>query len=77
MQTGNIHEIVGRLSQDGPLLEDNAILLMRCVPDRIHTILPGMLIAEVLMRHFHSNSVIYADSGVREGYIYKEILAGK
>ena len=49
-------------------------MLMKTVPDRIHTVIPGLIIAEVLAERFHSKEITYSDSGVREGYIYSEIL---
>ena len=40
----------------------------------MHTLLPGLVIADVLAGHFESDTIIYSDSGVREGYIYKKII---
>jgi exopolyphosphatase/guanosine-5'-triphosphate,3'-diphosphate pyrophosphatase len=42
----------------------------------MHTILPGLIIADALARRFHTQNIIYSDSGVREGFIYTEILKG-
>jgi exopolyphosphatase/guanosine-5'-triphosphate,3'-diphosphate pyrophosphatase len=53
------------------------IMLMRTVPDRINTIIPGLIIADVLARQFQSKIVTYSDSGVREGYIYDQIIGKK
>ena len=58
---------------DHPLTEEKSILLMKAVPDRMHTILSGLTIALVLSGHFHAGRIAYSDTGVREGYIYSEI----
>ena len=47
---------------------------MRAVPDRMRTILPGLVIAALLAERFALPSIAYSDSGVREGYIYDRIL---
>ena len=47
---------------------------MRTVPDRMHTLLPGLVIAGLLTERFALSSIAYSDSGVREGYIYDRIL---
>lgn len=67
-------EVLGRFSRDRELSEEEAILLMRTVPDRMHTILPGLVIADILARRFAAPAITYSDSGVREGYIYDRIL---
>lgn len=52
---------------------EDTVLLMKNVPDRINTIVPGMIIANVLVQHFGCKNVIYSDSGVREGFIYAHL----
>ena len=48
--------------------------VLRSAPDRLHTIVPGMLIAHTLGDTFAAEDILYSDSGVREGYIWKEII---
>ena len=48
--------------------------LMLASPDRIHTLLPGLILADVLTSALNCREVVYSDSGVREGYLYSEIL---
>ena len=57
-----------------PLDEERAVLLLRAAPDRLHNIVPGMIIARVLAETFAAEDIFYSDSGVREGYIRKEII---
>ena len=54
--------------------EHDTAVLLRSAPDRLHTIVPGMLIAHTLGDTFAAEDILYSDSGVREGYIWKEII---
>lgn len=57
-----------------PPKEEDAVRLMLATPDRIHTLLPGLILADVLTEALNCREVVYSDSGVREGYLYSEIL---
>ncbi len=67
-------EMIAHFSKLEKIDRDNAILLMKQVPDRINTIVPGMVIAKVLTDHFQCQKITYSDSGVREGFIYTHLL---
>lgn len=54
--------------------EDDLAKFFRAAADRLHTLLPGLAIVEVITGHFEAETLIYSDSGVREGFIYGEIL---
>lgn len=56
------------------LSEADTAVLLRSAPDRLHTIIPGMVIAHTLAEIFAAEDILYSDSGVREGYIWKEII---
>ncbi len=45
--------------------------LLRNKPDRIHTLIPGLLILMGIMQHCHCSYVIVARYGIREGYLMK------
>ena len=49
-------------------------LLLNTVPERVETIVTGMIILNTLIDYFQSEIVILSNSGVREGYIEKYIL---
>ena len=66
--------LIRRFTSDRDLAQDDVVLLMRAVPDRLPTILPGLTIAHVVCQHFGARTITYSDSGVREGYIYSEII---
>lgn len=72
MGVDRMREIIRRFQRD--LGTEDIALLMKTVPERMHTLLPGLVIAEVLATHFGSDTILYSDSGMREGYIYDRIL---
>ena len=69
-----IKEMIVRFGSHGRLNQGDSIVLMKSVPERINTIVSGMIIADVIIRRFEGGNIIYSDSGVREGYIYSEIM---
>ena len=74
MEQQRFGEIIAHYVSDAPLAEEDAVRLMLAAPDRIHTLLPGLILADVLTQKLGCREVIYSDSGVREGYLYSEIL---
>lgn len=56
------------------LSENDTALLLRAAPDRFHTLVSGIIIAHILADTFGAEDILYSDSGVREGYIWKEII---
>ena len=51
-----------------------AHLAVKAAPDRLHTLVPGCLIAITLMRELGASSLEICKYGVREGYLIKRIL---
>ena len=74
MDVKRIGDILRRFERENELIEPDKILLMRTVPERMHTFMPGLIIADVLAKRFGSQQIIFSDSGVREGYIYDKII---
>ena len=74
MDVKRINDILQRFQRDHELIVPDKVLLMRTVPERMHTFMPGLVIADVLAKRFGSYQIIYSDSGVREGYIYSKIF---
>jgi exopolyphosphatase/guanosine-5'-triphosphate,3'-diphosphate pyrophosphatase len=74
MDVENLEKMIQEFQSDTPLTEGKSIMLMKAVPDRMHTIIPGLIIADTLARQLGSSSVSYSDTGVREGFICAEIL---
>lgn len=49
-------------------------LVLNACPDRIHTILPGALLMDTVCRCLCKKELYVSLSGVREGYLYHELL---
>ena len=77
MEARRLKTIIATFQQDHGLTQDMSVMLMRTVADRINIIIPGLIIADVLARRFQSKIITYSDSGVREGYIYDQIIGNK
>lgn len=77
MEARRLKTIIATFQQDHGLTQDMSVMLMRTVADRINTIIPGLIIADVLARRLQSKIITYSDSGVREGYIYDQIIGNK
>lgn len=50
---------------------------IQIIPDRLHTILPGLKILETLIKHFGRPLVVISDYGVREGYLMQKLMLVK
>lgn len=57
--------------------QDSLIQILRNVPDRIHTIIPGMIIIDTISDYFNTQNIILSKYGIREGYLYERILKGE
>lgn len=44
--------------------------ILKICPDRIHTIVPGMVILKTIFKYYKSQTVTVSPYGVREGYLY-------
>ena len=66
--------MIERFGTGRKLSERDTAVLLRSAPDRLHNIIPGMVIAHTLAATFAAEDILYSDSGVREGYIWKEII---
>lgn len=49
-------------------------LVLRTCPDRIHTIVPGLLVLQAVVAIFGARRVYVSDYGVREGYLHERVL---
>ncbi len=48
--------------------------LLKIVPDRIHTIIPGIIIINAISEYFNCNAMIVSKHGVREGFLYHNLF---
>lgn len=59
------------------LEENNATtlnLILKVCPERIHTIIPGLLILKSIAKLYNSEKIIVSRYGVREGYLYERVV---
>ncbi len=52
-------------------------LILKLEPERIHTIVPGVMILVHLFELFGAKEMVVSQSGVREGYLCQKVLAQK
>ncbi|EGK61635.1 hypothetical protein HMPREF9081_0419 [Centipeda periodontii DSM 2778] len=74
LRTVHLPVMIDLFGSGRKLSERDTAVLLRSAPDRLHNIVPGMIIASVLAETFDAEDILYSDSGVREGYIWKEII---
>ncbi len=74
MEAAELSKMIGDFCCGEDITQDKAVFLMRTVPERLHTIVPGMIVADEIAKRFGVEKIHYSDSGVREGYIYDKIL---
>jgi len=67
----NLQNILNRFSNDRAY---SVKKIIKIVPDRIHTIIPGMTILENVARKYGSEKIIVSEYGVREGYLYTKLF---
>ena len=48
--------------------------VIRIAPDRIHTLLPGLVILCTVMKYYGLEQIFVSDYGVREGYLIRHVL---
>lgn len=52
-------------------------IILKLEPDRIHTIVPGIMIMQHIISLFDSDEIVVSNYGVREGYLCQKILQEK
>lgn len=48
--------------------------VLQTIPDRVHTIMPGLIILQLIAEHYGSQTITVSPTGVREGYLYSKVL---
>ena len=48
--------------------------ILRIVPDRVHTILPGLAILNAVLKSYEVETVLVSPCGVREGYLLQRVM---
>lgn len=52
-------------------------MILAVKPDRVHTLLPGMIILNNICKFFSIDTINVSQTGVREGYVYSKLLGRK
>jgi exopolyphosphatase/guanosine-5'-triphosphate,3'-diphosphate pyrophosphatase len=68
-----LKDIVNRMKT--PHIFQDAIL--KAIPNRIHTIVPGTMILYSIMKHYRSKEIIVSQAGAREGYLINYVMKKK
>ena len=68
-----MRQLVKRLKE--PSRED-LHLLLKAVPDRVHTLIPGLLVLDTVARTYQLEDIAVSRCGVREGYLQDRVLGG-
>lgn len=51
--------------------------ILRNIPERIHTIIPGMIILHTITAYFHCDKIVVSKFGIREGYLFGRVIKEK
>ena len=57
--------------------QDTLRQILRSVPDRVHTILPGLAILTAVLSAYEVETVSVSTCGVREGYLLNRVMGVK
>ena len=52
-------------------------LMLKAAPDRIHTLVPGLLVLDTLAKIYGLEDITVSSQGVREGYLQDRVLGGE
>ena len=68
-----LRELLDRLKEPD---RDDLHLLLKAAPDRIHTLIPGLIVLDTLARAYGLEDLTVSLCGVREGYLQDRVLKG-
>lgn len=57
--------------------KDTLHQILRCTPDRVHTLLPGLIILNAILKTYQVETMDISTQGVREGYLLGRVLEKK
>lgn len=73
-QAGEIHSLYKDLKKGG---REALGQILRAVPDRVHTIVPGLAILDAVLDRCQASAVTVSPCGVREGYLLRRVMEVK
>ena len=68
---GEAKELYKRLKKGD---KETLVQILHTVPDRVHTILPGLIILNTILKTYGVETVAASNSGVREGYLLDRVM---
>ena len=71
MSSQELRDLYKLLKKDG---KDTLRQILRAAPDRVHTLLPGLIILNAIVKTCGVETVTASASGVREGYLMTRVL---
>lgn len=71
IEAENIKKILKCLSGSS---KETLTKILQVIPDRIHTIVPGMILLNTIIKYFGTETIYVSNYGVREGYLSQKIL---
>jgi exopolyphosphatase / guanosine-5'-triphosphate,3'-diphosphate pyrophosphatase len=74
INTEQVQEMLTRFKNSH---KDTLTPILQNIPDRIHTIIPGLIIVDTIMEYFGAKDIIVSKYGIREGYLYERIIKGE
>lgn len=69
-----IPTIIAHFTRGHEFSDEDITILLKSVPDRLHTIIPGLVIANELAKIVNAHSITYKDAGMREGFLYTHVI---
>lgn len=54
--------------------EDGINRILRVVPERIHTVIPGMILLRAIAKFYRCKEIVVSEYGLREGYLIKTVI---
>ncbi len=73
IKTSDLRILLLSFSEDRKLAQRNII---KVAPDRIHTMIPGMVILDRIAERIDSEFIQVSEQGIREGYLYYKLFNG-
>jgi len=67
----NAKKILNLITTDTKLMVGR---ILQIAPDRIHTITPGLIILNTVIKKYDCKTITVSESGVREGYLIRNVL---
>jgi exopolyphosphatase / guanosine-5'-triphosphate,3'-diphosphate pyrophosphatase len=67
----NAKKILSLISTDTKLMVGR---ILQIAPERIHTITPGLIILNTIIKKYNCKTISISESGVREGYLIRNVL---